>query len=211
MVTWTAVGGVAVIALGMVLTPGPNMVYLASRSISQGRVAGLISLAGVGLGFLVYMVAAGLGLAALFDAVPAAYTVLKLAGAGYLLYLAWGMLRPGGMSPFEPRLLEPHSPARLFTMGLVTNLLNPKIALMYASLIPQFVKPDEGSVFGQFLLLGLVQISIALSINGSIVLAADQVSRFLKGRPWAIRLQRGLAGTLLGVFAVRLALTKRPA
>ena len=211
MVTWTAVSGVFIIALGMVLTPGPNMVYLASRSISQGRSAGLISLIGVGLGFLIYMTAAALGLAALFESVPTAYTVLKISGAVYLAYLAWGMLRPGGTSPFEPRELEAHGPWRLFTMGLVTNLLNPKIALMYASLIPQFVRPDEGSVFVQFLILGFVQISIALTINCCIVLAAARVSHFLKERPWAIRVQRLLAGSVLGTFAVSMAFSQQPA
>ena len=93
----------ALVALGLVLTPGPNMMYLVSRSICQGRRAGLISLGGVGLGFLVYMVAAAFGITALLFAVPLAYDALRLAGAAYLLYLAWQALKPGGRSPFQVR------------------------------------------------------------------------------------------------------------
>ena len=116
------------ISLGMVLTPGPNMIYLISRSICQGRTAGLISLGGVALGFLVYLVCAALGITALLMAVPHAYDVLRFAGAAYLLYLAWQALRPGGRSPFQLRTLDHDSPRRLFGMGLFTALLNPKIA-----------------------------------------------------------------------------------
>lgn len=200
--------GVAIIALGMVLSPGPNMVYLTSRAISQGRLAGLISLAGVALGFVCYLVAAALGLAALFKAVPLAYDVVRVAGGIYLGYLAWNMLKPNGGSPFQARELPPHSPRRLFTLGLVTNLLNPKIALMYSALIPQFIDPSQGSTLQQFLQLGLVQIVIAVTVYGLIVLAASRVSRFLAERPSAMRTQRWVSGTVLGVFAVDILLRK---
>ncbi|NWA23306.1 LysE family translocator [Pseudomonas gingeri] len=202
MVAPENLAGVAIIALGMVLTPGPNMIYLTSRVISQGRLAGMISLAGVALGFVCYLVASGLGLAALFKAVPVAYDVVKIAGAFYLGYLAWNMLKPRGASPFEARELPPHSPKRLFTMGLVTNLLNPKIALMYSALIPQFIDPSAGSTLQQFIQLGLVQIVIAITVNGIIVLAASRVSSYLTKRPTAMRTQRWLSGTVLGLFAV---------
>lgn len=208
MVSVQSVLGVSVVALGMVLTPGPNMVYLASRSISQGRSAGAISLLGVVLGFFCYLFAAALGLAALFAAVPATYQAVKITGAAYLAYLAWEMFR--GASPFETQQLEPHSSGRLFTMGLVTNLLNPKIALMYAALIPQFIKPSEGSTLWQFVQLGLVQIVIAVTINGLIVLAASGVSKYLSNRPKAMRIQRWISGTVLGGFAIHTLLSERP-
>lgn len=198
--------GVAIIALGMVLTPGPNMVYLTSRAISQGRLAGMISLAGVALGFICYLVASGLGLSALFKAVPMAYDVVRIGGAFYLGYLAWNMVR--GASPFETRELPPHSPRKLFTMGLVTNLLNPKIALMYSALIPQFIDPSTGSTLQQYMQLGLVQIVIAVTVNGLIVLAAARVSRFLTARPKAMRTQRWVSGAVLGVFAVDILMRK---
>ncbi|CAG8867619.1 hypothetical protein PS627_02580 [Pseudomonas fluorescens] len=198
--------GVAIIALGMVLTPGPNMVYLTSRAISQGRLAGMISLAGVALGFICYLVASGLGLAALFKAVPMAYDVVRVAGAFYLGYLAWNMVK--GASPFEARKLSPHSPRKLFTMGLITNLLNPKIALMYSALIPQFIDPSAGSTLHQYMQLGLVQIGIAVTVNGLIVLGAARVSRFLTARPRAMRTQRWVSGAVLGVFAIDILMRK---
>jgi threonine/homoserine/homoserine lactone efflux protein len=204
--------GIAAVALGLVLTPGPNMIYLVSRSITQGRRAGLLSLLGVAAGFLVYLAAAAAGLAAVFVAVPAAYTVLKLAGAAYLLYLAWQAVRPGGTSVFTPRELPVDGPRRLFTMGLVTNLLNPKIAVLYVTLLPQFIDPARGSVAVQSLVLGATQIVIALSVNALIVLFAGALAAFLAARPTWLRVQRYLMGGVLGVLAVHLATDRsRPA
>ena len=116
MVTVTAASGVALIALGMVLTPGPNMMYLTSRSISQSRRAGLVSLAGVAAGFLCYLLAATVGLTTLFLAVPEAFVGVKLAGAAYLGFLAWRPVRPGGTSTFAVRDLPEHGARRLFAM-----------------------------------------------------------------------------------------------
>ncbi|NYF34622.1 LysE family translocator [Stenotrophomonas sp. JAI102] len=198
------------ISLGMVLTPGPNMLYLISRSICQGRTAGLISLGGVALGFLVYLVCAALGITALLMAVPHAYDVLRLAGAAYLLYLAWQALRPGGRSPFQLRTLDHDSPRRLFGMGLFTALLNPKIAVMYLSLLPQFIQPHgHGSVMVQSVVLGLVQIATSVSVNALIVLAAGSIATFLAGRPRWQTVQRGLMGTVLGALAVRMLVDAR--
>jgi threonine/homoserine/homoserine lactone efflux protein len=205
MITTSAALGVFVVALAMVLTPGPNMMYLVARAIVQGRRAGVLSLLGVAAGFLVYLVATNLGLSAVFTLVPELYVAVKLAGAGYLGWLAVKALRPGGTSVFEPARLTPDPPWRLFTMGLVTNLLNPKIAVMYLSLIPQFVRPADGHVLAQGFLLGAVQIGVALTVNLLIVLAAGTVAVFLSGRPLWLRAQRYLMGTVLGALAVRLA------
>src|SRR5450755_2540768 len=158
MVTATALGGVLVVALAMVLTPGPNMMYLVSRSITQGRRAGLISLGGVAVGFLIYLTATNLGLSALFVAVPEMYVAVKLAGACYLGWLAFKAIRPNGTSVFAPVALSADSPRRLFSMGLLTNLLNPKAAVMYLSLIPQFERPAAGHLVAQGFILGSVQI-----------------------------------------------------
>lgn len=199
----------AAIALGMVLTPGPNMVYLISRSISQGRVAGLISLGGVALGFVFYMLCAAFGITAIVMAVPYAYDTLRVAGALYLLYLAWQALRPGGRSPFQVRDLPKDSPRRLFAMGFLTNLLNPKIAVMYLSLLPQFIDPAHGSVLAQSLVLGTTQIAISISVNAMIAITAGSVSGFLGRRPAWLRLQRWLMGTVLAGLALRLATEAR--
>ncbi|WP_144121313.1 LysE family translocator [Catellatospora sichuanensis] len=205
MISSGAVLGVFAVALAMVLTPGPNMMYLVSRSITQGRRAGLISLAGVAAGFLVYLTATNLGLSALFVAVPSLYLAVKLAGAAYLGWLAFKALRPGGVSVFEPVVLPPDSNRRLFAMGLVTSLLNPKIAIMYLSLIPQFIQPEAGHVLAQGFLLGAVQIVVAVTVNGLIALAAGTIAGLLSGRPVWLRVQRYLMGTVLGVLAVRMA------
>ncbi|GGL29819.1 LysE family translocator [Planomonospora parontospora] len=211
MVSAGGVAGMAAVALGMVLTPGPNMIYLVSRSVAQGRRAGLLSLLGVAGGLVFYLVAAVAGITAVFAAVPAAYTVIKLAGAAYLLWLAWCAVRPGGGSVFAPRELAPDRPARLFAMGLVTSLLNPKIAVMYVSLLPQFVDPALGDVAGQSLVLGLTQIAVAVTGNGVFVLTAGSLAAFLAARPLWARVQRRLMGTVLGGLAVHLALDRSPA
>ena len=204
MITTGAAAGIALVALGLVLTPGPNMLYLVSRSITQGRGAGLISLGGVAAGFLVYLAAAVAGIATIFAAVPTAYLALRIAGAGYLLYLAFQALRPGGRSAFAPGELPVDRRRRLFTMGLVTNLLNPKIAVLYVSLLPQFIDPARGSVPVQSLTLGTIQISIALSINAVIVCTAGTVATLLARRPAWAKVQRYLMGTVLSALAVRL-------
>ncbi|WP_438852377.1 LysE family translocator [Brevundimonas nasdae] len=192
----------ALIALGMVLTPGPNMVYLISRSISQGRVAGLISLGGVALGFVFYLLCAAFGITAFLIAVPFAHDALRIAGAAYLFYLAWQAVKPGGRSPFKVRELPRDSPRRLFMMGFMTNLLNPKIAIMYLSLLPQFITPGHGSVLAQSLVLGMTQVVISLSVNAVIAVAAGSIAVFLTRRPSWLSIQRWLMGTVLGGLAV---------
>jgi threonine/homoserine/homoserine lactone efflux protein len=197
------------IALLMVLTPGPNMAHLISCSIGQGRVAGMISLAGVASGFVIYMLCAALGLTALMLAVPFAYDAIRLAGAGYLLYLAWRTLRPGGRSLFQVSGSPRQSFRKLFWMGLMTSLLNPKVAMLYLAVIPQFVSPDSDSLLGQSVLLGATQILVSVSVNAMIVIAAGSLAAFLATRPTWLRLQQWVMGMALGGFAIRMALEGR--
>jgi threonine/homoserine/homoserine lactone efflux protein len=205
LLTFLAFG---LIALGMVLTPGPNMIYVTSRSICQGRVAGLISLSGVALGFVIYLLLAAFGITAVVMAVPYAYGALKLAGAAYLLWLAWQALKPGGSSPFAVKTLPVDSPRKLFLMGLVTNLLNPKIAVLYLSLLPQFIDRSKGHILEQSLALGGAQIAISLTVNALICLAAGSIAGFLAARPAWARAQRWLMGCVLGGLAVRMAVDR---
>ena len=196
----------ALLSLGMALTPGPNMIYLISRSLSQGRAAGFISLGGVALGFVFYMLSAALGITALLMAVPFAYDALRLGGAAYLLYLAWQVLKPGGQSPFALRELPQDSPRKLFAMGFITNVLNPKIAIMYLSLLPQFISPAKGHVLAQSLVLGGVQIAFSIAVNATVVLAAGWIAHLLATRPTWQLVQRWVMGTALAALAVRIAL-----
>jgi threonine/homoserine/homoserine lactone efflux protein len=185
------------------------MIYLISRSICQGRAAGLISLGGVALGFVFYMLCAAFGITALVMTVPLAYGALRVAGALYLLYLAWQAFKPGGRSPFQVRDLPKDSPPRLFFMGLFTNLLNPKAAVLYLSLLPQFIEPSHGSVLSQSLVLCATQIVISVSVNALIVVMAGGIATFLAARPIWATFQRWLMGTVLAGLAVRMATEAR--
>ena len=165
----------------------------------------MISLGGVALGFVFYMICAAFGITALIMAVPYAYDVLRYAGAVYLLYLAWQAVRPNGQSPFEVKTLAADSPKKLFAMGLMTNLLNPKIAVMYLSLLPQFIEPQQGSVFAQSMILGFTQITVSLTVNMAITLAAGSIAVFLTRHPRWIMIQRWLMGSVLTALAFRMA------
>ncbi|MCE4054522.1 LysE family translocator [Pseudomonas sp. Au-Pse12] len=194
----------AAASLLMVLTPGPNMIYLISRSICQGRKAGVTSLLGVVGGFFVHLFAAALGLTAVFMAVPMAYEILKWAGALYLLWLAWQALKPGARSPFEAQQLPADSPRKLVTMGFLTSALNPKIAMFYLSIFPQFINPEHGSVFSQSIILGLTQISVSFSVNLLIALFAAGIASWFASNPTWLSVQRYVMGFVLAGLAVRL-------
>lgn len=194
----------ALVSFGMVLTPGPNMIYLVSRTVSQGRAAGYMSLIGVFLGFLVYMTLSIFGITAMLMAVPFAYDVLRICGALYLLYLAWQAIRPGGKAVFDIRQLPRDNAATLVSMGFFTNLLNPKAAVLYLSLLPQFIDPKAGNVLAQLLTLGLIQATISMSLNSLIIFGAGWVSNFLSSRPTWLKAQRWIMATVLGGLAIRL-------
>lgn len=198
-------------ALLMALTPGPNMIYLISRSLCQGRAAGITSWLGVVVGFTVHMVCAAVGLTALFLAVPLGYELLKFAGAVYLLWLAWQAVRPGARSPFEARDLPPEPAHKLFVMGLLTSILNPKVAIFYLSVLPQFISPEAGSVLVQSLLLGGTQIAIGSTVNLAVTLSAAGIaSWFAKNRLW-LAVQRYVMGLVLGALALKLLSQQRSA
>lgn len=225
MITMKAIVGLTLVDLVLVLTPGPNMIYLVSRTLSQGRRAGLISLLGTLTGFVIYMTLANLGLSSVFATTPAAYDAVRIAGTLYLFYLAWQALRPGGTAVFETSAgtaveatteAASQSPrdsggrlyrsGRLYRMGLVTNLLNPKAAILYLALIPQFIDLARGDVTGQGFLLGGIQICESGTVNASIVLAAAGIATFLNARPSWLRWQRRATGILLAVVGLAIAL-----
>lgn len=185
------------------------MMYVISRSICQGPAAGLISLGGIALAFIVYMLSAALGITALLLTVPFAYDSLRCAGAIYLLYLAWQAVKPGGRSPFQVRELPPDSSRRLFVMGFLTNLLNPKAAVLYLSLLPQFIRPEQGSILGQSIALGFTQITVSLSVNGLIAISAGSIASFLARKPTWLTVQRWIMGGVLTGLAVRMATEAR--
>lgn len=195
----------------LVLTPGPNLVYLISRTLCQGRKAGVLSLAGTTAGFVVHVVAAALGLSVVFLAVPALYDVVRWAGAAYLLWLAWDAVRPQGAGGlFARRDLPAAAPWMLFRTGMLTSILNPKVALFYLALFPQFVAPARGSLLVQSLFLGAVQIVIAAFGDLLFVLAAARMARWLSTRPVWMAAQRWVLSGVFAAIAMKLALDERP-
>ncbi|RFS18825.1 LysE family translocator [Chitinophaga silvatica] len=196
-------------ALLMVLIPGPNMIYLISRSVTQGKKAGLISLAGVITGFLFHITLVSFGLTAILMAVPYAYTILKTIGSLYLLYLAWQTIKPGSKGVFQTNSnLQPDSTFKLYTVGLFTNLLNPKVAVFYLSLFPQFIHPEYGSVLLQSFFLGCTQIIVSLTVNTLIILFAASVTGWFTANPKWVRIQKWFMASVFGVLAVKMAFDK---
>ncbi len=195
--------------LALTATPGPDMLLIASRSVSQGRSAGFASLAGIQAGTYCHAIAAAFGLSQLFLVVPLAYDLVRYAGAAYLLYLAVQAFRSTGRlaSPAAPATRYPV--AQMFRQGLLTNLLNPKMALFVLALFPQFVRPDAGSVAGQVLILATVLNLIGLVVNGVVIVAASRVRLLLSGRSRFRRMSQFFLGTVFGGLALRLAFDSR--
>lgn len=190
----------------LAVTPGPNMVYVMSRSVSQGPRAGLTSLAGVMLGYLTYMFGAAFGLTAIFLTIPGAARVLAAAGALYLLYLSWQAVRPGARSPFEVNARQAERPRRLFAMGAATSLLNPKLAMLFLSLLPQFIDYQAGDVFRQSMLLGASLVVAFAAVNGAVAIGSGSLAGFLAKRPNWLRAQRWVMGLMLFSLAAKMAL-----
>lgn len=193
----------------LVISPGPNMIYLISRTITQGRKAGLTSLAGVVCGFLFHIIMVSFGLTAVLFAVPYAYVVLKTLGTVYLLYLAYQAIKPNSKNIFEvDQNISIDRPGKLFTVGFLTNVLNPKVAVFYLSFFPQFIKPQYGSIFTQSLELGIIQVFVSFSINFIIVLTAAQAARFFAKNPTWIKAQKWFMASVLGFLAIKMSLSK---
>ncbi|WP_245957375.1 LysE family translocator [Chitinophaga flava] len=199
----------ALAALVMVLTPGPNMIYLVSRSVTQGRKAAMISLGGVACGLLFHITLVSFGLTTILMAIPYAYTILKTIGVIYLLYLAWQAIKPGGRPVFENAgALKYDKPVKLFSMGLFTSMLNPKIAVFYMSFFPQFIKPEYGSILVQSFTLGFIQILMSFTINSMIIFSAAKVTRWFSANPKWVRAQKWFMGSVFAGLALKMALDK---
>ena len=199
----------AVACVLLSVTPGPNLLYLISRTLCQGRAAGIVSLAGTTTGFLFYALAAAMGLTAVFVAIPTLYDGVRWAGAAYLLWLAWDTVRPSGAGLFARRDLPPVRPAQLFRTGIVTSILNPKVALFYLALFPQFVDVTRGSVLAQSLLLATIQIAINATGDLLFVLAASRVAQWLAQRQAWLTAQRWVLGGVFAGIALKLAFDTR--
>jgi threonine/homoserine/homoserine lactone efflux protein len=201
----------ALFALAVLLlaaTPGPVWIYLISRTLAQGRRAGYFSLLGVMAGVFVHVMLAAVGLSAVLLAVPVAFDAIKLAGAAYLLWLAITTVRGAGFS-FTPQPLEPAADRVLFRQAMIASVINPKVAMFYLSLFPQFVDPAAGSVLAQSLMLGVVHVTVSTLVDGALVTVAGALAAWFARRPGWLRMQRWFLGTAFGALAVWLAATPR--
>jgi len=187
----------AAASLAFLAIPGPSVFYIVTRSLAQGRRAGVTSMLGVQAGGLVHVVAAALGVSALIASSATAFTIVKYAGAAYLVLLGVRKLLSHGEQDVEP---EPHGPAtgtRLFWQGAVVNLLNPKTALFFLAFLPQFVDPSAGPVAPQMLVLGTLLVGLGVVSDGTYALVAAGAGRRLRETAAARRLLDRLSG---GVF-----------
>lgn len=199
----------AAAALVLTATPGPDMLLIASRSVSQGRAAGFLTYAGIALGTYCHALAAALGLSQLFMTVPIAYEIVRWAGCAYLLYLAYKTIRSEGSSFSPTSMLKQLSNKRIFAEGLATNLLNPKMVLFVLALFPQFVSPQGGSMIGQMLLLATILNGIGFFVNGSVILVGSHIRARLAGFSRFPKLPQYLLATVFAGLACRLALGAR--
>lgn len=196
-------------ALILVISPGPNMIYLLSRTLAQGKLAGFTSLAGVMCGFIFHIVLVSFGLTAILFAIPYAYLGLKTLGTIYLLYLAFQAFRPHGKNMFETSSdLRMDKPKKLFLVGFLTNVLNPKVAVFYLSFFPQFIKPEHGSVFIQSIELGVAQALLSFLSNSIIIFFAAKMALFFSKKPLWLKMQRWFMGTVLTTLALKMAFTE---
>lgn len=195
-------------ALLLGLAPGPDNLFVLTQSALYGRRAGLTILGGLCTGLVVHTLAVALGVAAIFRTSALAFTSLKLAGAGYLVYLAWQAFRAGGQS-VPGTGGAPLSLRQLYARGIVMNVTNPKVSLFFLAFLPQFADPSRGPVMVQLLLLGGLFIVATLMVFSAIALAAGSLGEALKR---SLRIQRSLnrvSGLVFLGLALRLATAHR--
>ena len=175
-------------ALALLLMPGPAVIYVVTRSVDQGRPAGLASVLGVGIGSLVHIAFAAVGLSALLASSAAAFGVVKWLGAAYLIWLGLQRLLTRGED--APAAVEPDHLSRIFLQGVVVNVLNPKTALFFLAFLPQFVDPSRGPVWIQVSVLGLTLASLGLLTDGLYALLGGTAADWLRQRSESVSLRR---------------------
>ena len=197
------------LAAGLALnfTPGPDMLYVAARGASEGRPAGIASALGIGAGTLVHITLVALGLAALLAAVPVAYLVVRITGAVYLVYLGVRTLR--SRSTLTVKQLEPAPLSVVFRQGVITNVLNPKVALFFLAFLPQFVDPSRGNPVIQIVVLGLVFDLTGTLVNLGVAVGASRAASRLREASLARNVLQKITGVLFIGLGLRLAIAGR--
>lgn len=209
MPTWSTLGLFAVAALALLVIPGPSVLYVVTRSVEQGRRAGLVSVLGLHTGTLVHIAAAATGLSALLLASATVFDVVKLAGAAYLVLLGASRLARRA-SPVE-RTVERASMHRVYAQGFVVNVLNPKTALFFVAFFPQFVTAGRGPIAVQILVLGAVFILLGLCSDSTYALVAGTIGGRVRARARTRTPHRQWSGFVLIGLGIVAATTRRPA
>ena len=186
-------------ALVLLLIPGPAVLYIVTRSVAQGRLAGLTSTVGVGIGSLAHVAAAALGLSAILVSSAEVFRLVKWAGAAYLIYLGWRTLRSADAG--DTADVSEDSLRVVFRQGVIVNALNPKLAVFFFAFLPQFVQPEVGRVAAQFTILGITLVVIGLITDSVFAVVAGSVSGWLKAKRSALRKTSGGILVLLGITA----------
>lgn len=206
MPAWSTILFFTLAALGLLLIPGPSVLYIVTRSVSQGRRAGMVSVGGIELAGLTHALAAALGLSALLLTSALAFNIVKFVGAAYLIYL--GVRTMLSKDDGKQATAAPQSLSRLFTQGFLVNLLNPKTALFFYAFLPQFVDPARGAFVGQVLFFGVLFVLLASCTDSSYALLSStlgqrltKVTRFQSIRRYVtggIYIALGLTAALAG-------------
>jgi threonine/homoserine/homoserine lactone efflux protein len=194
--------------LALNLTPGPDMLYVAARGAGEGRAAGVVSALGIGVGTLVHIAVVAAGLAAILNAVPAAYLGLRLGGAAYLIYLGVRALRARPGTATEPP--APASLGAIFRQGVLTNVLNPKVALFFLAFLPQFVDPSRGSTALQVVALGLLFDTTGTIVNLAVAMGSSRAAARLRRPGRAGQMLQRVTGGIFIALGLRLAYSARP-
>ena len=189
------------------IAPGPDMLYVIGRSIGQGRRAGTVSALGIFVGCLVHIFVAAVGLAALLRSSPLAYSVVRYAGAAYLVYLGVRLLMERSNSLEAPEI-QSATLGRIFTQGVITNILNPKVALFFLAFLPQFIQPPRGSVALQIIVLGLIFDVGGTLVNLAVAQAGGRLGDAIKRHSGLARLQKWFTGTVFIGLGMRVALKR---
>ncbi|WP_299673030.1 LysE family translocator [uncultured Roseobacter sp.] len=194
-------------SVALAMAPGPDNIFVLTQSALYGRMAGVIVTLGLCVGVMVHTTAVALGVAVIFQTSALAFTVLKLLGAAYLLYLAWKAFRAGTTEIGAAG--GPLPPRALFLRGVVMNVTNPKVAIFFLAFLPQFADPARGSVTAQIFLFGLTFVVCALLVFSAVAIAAGSLGTWLARRPQAQVVINRVAGVVFVGLALRLLASQR--
>ncbi|MBD8875689.1 LysE family translocator [Roseibium polysiphoniae] len=192
----------------LIITPGPDMTLFMGKTLAQGRKAGVAAVLGATTGIIIHSVLAALGVSALLAASETAFSILKVVGAAYLIWLAYQAIRNGSSLTIDQTAVKAQSLARVWLQGLGINLLNPKIALFFITFLPQFVSPTDPGATGKLLFLGFYFVALGFPACLAMVFGASAFSSFLKASPKAMRAFDWAFAGIMGTFALKLLAAK---